>query len=144
MSSPLNSPLWRLFIYLFIAASLWGSQPGASVPSWFTLQSLLNSFAQTGAPFDGGRVAVVLGWLYLLIIISATASLIAVKKGGRPSRRQGQLMMTCDDLQLLTSCHSCSNVRNLLDRHAVYKLSLSMKCIYLHIPLYFLSLPSSR
>lgn len=87
------------------------SQPKTSVRSWFTLQSLQTSFKWTGASFDSGGAAVVLGWPYLLIIISATASLIAVKKGGRPSRRQGQLMMTRDDLQLLTSCRSCSNVK---------------------------------
>lgn len=51
------------------------------------------------------------GCSYLLIII--TASLMAVKKCDRPSARQGQLMMTRDDLQLLTSCCSRSDVRTL-------------------------------
>lgn len=106
------------------------SQPKTSVRSWFTLQSLQTSFKWTGASFDSGGAAVVLGWPYLLIIISATASLIAVKKGGRPSRRQGQLMMTRDDLQLLTSCRSCAQTSKLAGKTSGPR-AVSLNEIYL-------------
>lgn len=81
--------------------------------SCFSLQSLQTSFKWTGASFDSGGAAAVVGRSSLLLIISTTVNLVAVKQDGRPSRRQGQLMMTHDDLRLLTSCHSCPNVKNL-------------------------------
>lgn len=49
------------------------------------------------------------GCSYLLIII--TASVMAIKERDGPSARRGQLMMTRDDLQLLTSCCSRSDIR---------------------------------
>lgn len=120
-----------------------------SKQSCFSLQSLQTSFKWTGASFDSGGAAAVVGRLSLLLIISATVNLLAVKQDGRPSRRQGQLMMTRDDLRLLTSCHSCPNGKNLqlLDSKVFGKRRLVQKqwtwniYISLHAPQPVFALP---
>lgn len=71
------------------------------------------------------------------LLITISTGLMAVKKVGRPSRRQGQLIMTRDDLQLLTSwLMQLFKRQNSLERHLVEKLSVLVKYLFFVSSLY--------
>lgn len=85
------------------------------------------------------REAAVPGCSYLLIII--TASVMAIKKCDGPSARRGQLMMTRDDLQLLTSCCSCRtlwtdicSIRLLYARSTTFHLCIRKESVFFFLP----------
>lgn len=92
----------------------------AAIWSWVSLQSLQALFKQTGgaAAFSSVGSALVAGRSSLLLIISVTAKLFALKLRWQSSGRRGHLMMTRGDLGPLTSYRSCSNVQTSAARPA--------------------------